>query len=445
MADKVGQILIRKGVISQDQLREALRTQAFFGGHLGSHLINLGYLEEAVLGEVLSEIHGVPAAPTEELKSVRLKVASLLQPALAVKYTAVPFRVEGHRMAVAIANPRDAVALAEISRTTGMAVVPHVAPEFRILAAIERAYVVKTKVTKRRIVVSTPPTPPLVSSRRDSGRKPAIRTTAPAHTIPISKDDTPEKRSAHWAGHPTGSSAREPVPPAPYPPESRSPLPAEDPGSSDGKPWRSVARLPEETTAPKSPGSWRDGDGGPAQGDVSFSKDSGPASAGHPRTLEDLVGWIESAGGRDELCRGIVSFMTGYFSRAAILAVLPDRLRLLEAAGAGVETNVAERFSLPLDQPSVFDTLREGSQFHLGPLGFLQQGTRSFLTALGGSAPPSAFIQPVRIRERTVAFLYADNGLEELGPIDPALWRRVATLVEAGLEFQILRKKLHSV
>src|SRR6185436_5252153 len=60
--ERVAQVLLSKGRISRSQLVEARRTQGFFGGRLVGHLLRLGYVDEASLGEALTEVFGVPFA-----------------------------------------------------------------------------------------------------------------------------------------------------------------------------------------------------------------------------------------------------------------------------------------------------------------------------------------------------------------------------------------------
>ena len=104
MAEKIGQILVRKGKINPSQLREALRTQQFFGGYLGSHLINLGFIDEAALGETLSEIYRVPFAPFDSIRLARQEVLAKIPATLAQRYRLVPIQIEGNRLHLAMLN-----------------------------------------------------------------------------------------------------------------------------------------------------------------------------------------------------------------------------------------------------------------------------------------------------------------------------------------------------
>jgi hypothetical protein len=59
---KLGATLVSEGVLTKQQLHLALRSQMIVGGHLGTSLIELGYLDEETLGRALSKATGVPYA-----------------------------------------------------------------------------------------------------------------------------------------------------------------------------------------------------------------------------------------------------------------------------------------------------------------------------------------------------------------------------------------------
>lgn len=56
----LGQELVRRGVISPAQLEDALRLKARRGGRLGSHLVALGYVDQAEIDRIWVEQHVVP-------------------------------------------------------------------------------------------------------------------------------------------------------------------------------------------------------------------------------------------------------------------------------------------------------------------------------------------------------------------------------------------------
>src|SRR3989339_302121 len=61
MAAKLGQILITSGVITEEQLNEALKLQKRGGGRLGTNLVKLGHMTEDNLMTFLSKQYGTSA------------------------------------------------------------------------------------------------------------------------------------------------------------------------------------------------------------------------------------------------------------------------------------------------------------------------------------------------------------------------------------------------
>jgi len=137
---KLGEFFIRKGIINHAQLEQALRAQLIFGGHLGTCLMELGYVEEATLGEILAEIFSVGYAPPVLFENVPRTVIDLMTPRLVEKHHAVPFEHASRTLHVAMIDPRVLPALDEISFATGCKIRPWVAPEARIFQVMERYY-----------------------------------------------------------------------------------------------------------------------------------------------------------------------------------------------------------------------------------------------------------------------------------------------------------------
>lgn len=139
--ERVGESLLRNGEISSDQLNVALHEQqrncASTGKMLGSILVELGFLDDSSLANVLAERTGFPSI---DLKAT-LVDASLLQDFpldVARRCRAVPVRQDGEVLEVAIADPYDLVAMDELRSHVpqGVQVAPLVAAEADILEAI---------------------------------------------------------------------------------------------------------------------------------------------------------------------------------------------------------------------------------------------------------------------------------------------------------------------
>jgi hypothetical protein len=137
---KLGEFFVKKGLINPKQLEEALRGQLIFGGHLGTCLIEMGYIDEHTLGKTLAEMFGVDYAPPHFLNDIPKSVIELLPRRLAEKLHAVPFERKDKSLHVAMIDPKNLPALDELAFATGHRINPWVSPEARIFQVLERYY-----------------------------------------------------------------------------------------------------------------------------------------------------------------------------------------------------------------------------------------------------------------------------------------------------------------
>ena len=190
MAEKLGELLIRERLIVADQLEEALRSQRIFGGSLGSHLLQLGYLDEDALARALGRIYGVPVAGRAALIAAPPEVIALLPPEFVRRHRALPFKLEGHRLHLALQNPADSLAIHEASFLTGFQVVPHVSPEAVLRDCI--AYHRRGEPAAAR--PATPPEPKAVAAAAPVEPGPGHPTTGPVRVSraePALSEDPP--------------------------------------------------------------------------------------------------------------------------------------------------------------------------------------------------------------------------------------------------------------
>ncbi|HEY6324048.1 MAG TPA: hypothetical protein VJA16_21105, partial [Thermoanaerobaculia bacterium] len=137
---KLGQLLVARGWITVQQLTRALQTQNAVGGRVGTCLLEMEVLGEDLLVRSLSEQLGVPAAVIEDLRGIPEEVLRLIPEKLARRCRAIPFRVSGGRLDVAMQDPRNLVCQDEIAFACGRRVKVHVLHELRICEALQRYY-----------------------------------------------------------------------------------------------------------------------------------------------------------------------------------------------------------------------------------------------------------------------------------------------------------------
>ena len=139
MAVKLGEMLVKAGLISQDQLQEALDSQKANGEKLGFNLIHLGYVKEDDITQLLSEQYGVPSINLRHFE-IEESVINLIPSEVSQKYLVVPVNRTGATLTIAMADPTNVFAMDDIKFMTGYNVEPVVASEIAIREAIEKYY-----------------------------------------------------------------------------------------------------------------------------------------------------------------------------------------------------------------------------------------------------------------------------------------------------------------
>ncbi len=135
---KIGDLLKEAGIITEVQILEAL-DQKRKDQKLGDALVEQGYITEKQLLSVL-EIQ-------LNLESISLyqypiddRLVDLLPKDRARKNLALPIKLEGSKLTVAMNDPLDFYAIQEIESTTGYTLVPAIATKDDILQTINRLY-----------------------------------------------------------------------------------------------------------------------------------------------------------------------------------------------------------------------------------------------------------------------------------------------------------------
>ena len=136
---RLGDLLLRAGVVTEQQLKEALDEQQTFGGMLGDTLVRQGALTEDVLVRALSKQLGLARADMDQ--EVRREALALLNVDLAVQYEVAPVALKnGRTLVVATSDPLNLSMLDLIRARTGCHIEPQVAAASAIRAAISRLY-----------------------------------------------------------------------------------------------------------------------------------------------------------------------------------------------------------------------------------------------------------------------------------------------------------------
>ncbi len=136
---KMGEILIDEGLISEEQLENALIAQKGKNKKLGKVLIELGYINDLQVAESLTKQLSLQMvdcndySPSEEL-------LSLIPKETAERKLVFPLELKGKNLKVAMANPLDWETIEDLSFITSLKISVAISSENNILGAIEELY-----------------------------------------------------------------------------------------------------------------------------------------------------------------------------------------------------------------------------------------------------------------------------------------------------------------
>ena len=139
MSVRLGEILIKESLITQDQLQKALEFQRSNGGKLGSCLTKMGFITDDDITGVLSRQYGVPSINLKYYE-IDPTVIKLIPQDTATRYQVIPLSRVGSVLTIAMTDPTNVFAMDDIKFMTGFNVEPVVASESAISDAISKFY-----------------------------------------------------------------------------------------------------------------------------------------------------------------------------------------------------------------------------------------------------------------------------------------------------------------
>ncbi len=155
MARRLGEMLIKEGLITENQLHKGLAAQKKHGGKLGNCLVSLGYLSEDQLLTGISRQLGVARIDLTGF-DVESDIIKLISPETAYKYKVIPIAREGKKgLTVAMSDPTNMFAIDDIQFRTGFNVTTLVASEKSLEKALSRYYPSPEAISKLSVTTET--------------------------------------------------------------------------------------------------------------------------------------------------------------------------------------------------------------------------------------------------------------------------------------------------
>ncbi len=136
---RLGDILVEAGVISAQQLQEALSKQKILGKRLGKVLVDTGITTEDSIATTLAAQMSIPYINLNEI-TITPEVLTAIPDGIVRSHNLLPVKLEGNRLQITMSDPLDVFIIDEITFQTGYELEIGISPESQIEAAIKHYY-----------------------------------------------------------------------------------------------------------------------------------------------------------------------------------------------------------------------------------------------------------------------------------------------------------------
>jgi hypothetical protein len=441
---RLGVLLVRAGALSEENVNRALAIQGFAGGRIGTLLLERGSVSEDDLGKALAEQHGCDYIPWRVLGAVPPNIIAALPAKFAIRHSAVPVEIGEGYVRIVLRDPANLRILDELFFVTGKKIVPAVAPEVRIYQALEKCFgerrtprfaILAEKLSRPTLspVIKKPlPPPPDFSATPPSlPGDPLPLIVAEADGDPLQQAWTvPDAPPVGWGGF-----APPPEPSTSGDPESIAweEIPSHPMRPTPVQQEQRARSLPAAVSRPSS-SAWRQPPGPASEP----APPPPPQKAGMPSPADFAA--ILGARNRDEIFEAALRTLARRFRTSAVFVVKTDGVVGWAGAGERIRADALRGLDFPWAEPSLFLNVRLSRSFYLGPLPPLPRHNE--LAEILGGWPGECLVQPVLMRDKTVAFFYAECvSAQGATPSDLTYVRELAGATAAALAASIRLKK----
>lgn len=136
---RLGDLFVREGLITEQQLQEALAESKTGGTRIGYALVKLGFVAEEELTRMLAKQYRVPAVDLDKV-TVDEKILKLIPSDVAHKHLVLPLRRVGRMLTVAMTNPTDFSAIDDLKFISKLDIEPVIVGEYTLRKHLENYY-----------------------------------------------------------------------------------------------------------------------------------------------------------------------------------------------------------------------------------------------------------------------------------------------------------------
>lgn len=136
---RLGDILVEAGLITSEQLQEALAKQKIMGKRLGKVLVETGLTNEDSIATTLASQMNIPYLNLNEM-TIPPEVLTTIPEGIVRSHNLLPVKLDGNRLQISMADPLDVFIIDEINYQTGYELEIAISPESQVEAAIRHYY-----------------------------------------------------------------------------------------------------------------------------------------------------------------------------------------------------------------------------------------------------------------------------------------------------------------
>ena len=402
MSRRLGESLIARGLLTREQLNEALQTQMISGGHLGTSLLDLGYINEQALGESLAEVLRVNLATRETLGEIPRRVIDLLPAILAEKHLAVPIKAEGNTLHVAVVSPKK---LSALSSSIDYRIVPWIAPEIRIYEALERYYGIPRRPRYARLCKEI-------------------------------DDESFQKNRALTATRVQQASAAEADVESAIGPVHIDILEAD---FGYGKNWRTIADELYDEGDEAQPEKREETKHQRRKHTPQRRKTTGQSQR---IEIDETLDCICAADYKEEVSEALLDYAAQRLKTCMLLSVRSQLARIWDCRGLELGSETIRGLRWPLIGGSIFALLL-GRPYYRGPVPD-DAVCRHFYGTLRMEVPAEVLLCPSYVNDKLVAIFYGDCGPDEIDG-DTEQFRLLSDKLSLAMNLLILKMKIRSI
>ncbi len=417
MPQRLGELLVAEKLITADQLEDAIEAQCLYGGRIGTSLIELGCLDEEEIARTLSRKLHLPYIEPGLLMKIPPEVIALMPQKLAWKHLVIPCRLEKKRLYLAMSDPTNLTIIDALAFRLGFIIVPVVVPELRLMMALQKYYQLDLSPRFHSLSQSIAARKRKKTTQTTTGdkkpAKPKPETEKPI--LDVSDKDIVDEEIADEENWPLLGEK-----------ESLDNLSDEE--------YQELINMPEHLRlGPPDTG----GDAG-ADRQVTMEVAKLSAEEQHPFVLFSKS--LTAAEDRDDIANAIIDYISPNNGGAALLMIKEGEAMGWKATAAGEPLPDFDQLHIPLDQPSVLQTMASSKSYYLGPLP--QEANNILLSSrFGDRHPETVLLVPLLLRGRLVSVLYLQDTSKDIQQ-QLAEFQKLTVKATMAFEMLILKNKI---